>query len=193
MIGTADTAALVWALNTRLIVGATATDTLLFWCHEYGLSHGPITVEVRQFFAPAVVPDDVLPVLKLDPGDTIHYRQVQLMRGSLPLAAAENWYVPQRLSADMNDALIATNFPFGSVIAPLRPLRHTLAANLQPYAEVILVHSAAILSQSGTVLAFVKESYFSDLVSLVSAPSPIHRPVSESSERSGAQDVRLER
>ena len=53
MTGASDTAALVWALNTRLIAGATATDTLLAWCDEHGLSSGPITVEIEQHFAPA--------------------------------------------------------------------------------------------------------------------------------------------
>ena len=103
----------IWALNTRLIAGATATETLLAWCEEHGLSEGPITVEIRQRFAPALVPDAVLPALELDPGETIHYRQVRLMRGSLPLAAAENWFVPQRLTAAMNEALLRTNVPFG--------------------------------------------------------------------------------
>ena len=127
MTGTSDTAALVWALNTRLIAGATATETLLAWCEEHGLSEGPITVEIRQRFAPALVPDEVVPALELGPGETIHYRQVRLMRGSLPLAAAENWFVPQRLTAAMNEALLRTNVPFGQVIAPLQPLRRTLA------------------------------------------------------------------
>ena len=70
MTGTSDTAALVWALNTRLIAGATATETLLAWCDEHGLSEGPITVEIRQRFAPALVPDEVLPALELDPGES---------------------------------------------------------------------------------------------------------------------------
>ena len=44
------------------------------------------------------------------------------------------------------------------------------------------MHSAVILSKPGTALALVKESYFSDLVSFASAPSPVH----------GAANVRLE-
>ena len=55
----------------------------------------------------------VLPALDLDPGETIHYRQVRLMRGTLPLATAENWFVPQRLTAAMNEALIETNVHSG--------------------------------------------------------------------------------
>ena len=193
MTGASDTAALVWALNTRLIAGATATDTLLAWCDEHGLSAGPITVEIEQHFAPAVVPDEVLQALELDPGDTIHYRQVRLMRGSLALAAAENWFVPQRLTAAMNEALIETNVPFGRVIAPLQPARRLLAVHPQPHAEIILHHSAVILSKPGTALAFVKESYFSDLVAFASAPSPMHEPVRESPVRSKSQSMRLVR
>ena len=184
-------ATLIWALNTRLIAGATATETLLAWCEEHGLSEGPITVEIRQRFAPALVPDAVVPALELGPGETIHYRQVRLMRGSLPLAAAENWYVPQRLTAAMNEALLRTNVPFGQVIAPLQPFRRTLAANPQAHAEIILVHSAVILSRLGTALALVKESYFSDLVSFASAPSPVHGAANVRLEPSEAQNVGL--
>jgi hypothetical protein len=176
----------------RLIAGATATETLLAWCDDHGLSDGPITVDIRQRFSPAVVPDDVLPALKLVPGEGISYRQVQLMRGSLPLAAAENWFVPQRLTADMNEALTRTNVPFGSVVAPLRPYRCTLVAHLQPYSEIILVHSAVILSKAGTALAFVKESYFSDLVLFASAPLLGPGPMNGRVRKSVAQRVGLE-
>ena len=50
------TEALIWALSTRLIAGATATQSLLAWCEEHGLSDGPITVDVRQRFSPASSP-----------------------------------------------------------------------------------------------------------------------------------------
>jgi hypothetical protein len=185
--------ALVQELSTRLIGGATATETLLAWCEEHGLSHGPITVDVRQRFSPAVVADDVLTALEPVFGETIHYRQVRLMRGSLPLVAAENWFVPQRLAAGMNDLLQTTDAPFGTVIAPLHPSRRTLAARAGPLTtdpaedperpsdlahpsrpEIILEHIAVILSESGTALALVKESFFFELVSFAStaAPSP---------------------
>jgi chorismate-pyruvate lyase len=184
--------ALIQDLSMRLIAGATATETLLAWCADHGLSDGPITVDIRQRFAPAIVPDDVLPALKLDRCEGISYRHVQLMRGSLPLAAAENWFVPQRLTADMNEALTRTNVPFGRVVAPLHPFRRTLAAHLQPHSEIILVQKAVILSEAGTALAFVKESYLSDLISFVSAPLLVHRPMNESVAKSVTQPVGLE-
>jgi hypothetical protein len=173
-------------LGTRLTSGATATETLLAWCEEHGLSQGPITAEVRQRFSPTVVPDNVLTTLEPAPGTTIHYRQVQLMRGTLHLATAENWFVPQRLTAAMNDRLQTKHVPFGTVIAPLNPFRRTLAVRSAPFTsgpplpparlggspqdlhpEIVLEHTAVILSSSGAALAFVREWFRSDLVSLV--------------------------
>jgi hypothetical protein len=184
--------ALIQDLSARLTSGATATETLLAWCDEHGLSEGPITVNIRQRFSPAVVPDDVLLALKLVPSEGISYRHVQLMRGSLPLAAAENWFVPQRLPADMNEALIRTNVPFGRVVAPLHPFRRTLDAHLPSHSEIILAHKAVILSNAGTALAFVKESYSLDLVSFASAPLLVPQPMHESIAPSVAQRVGLE-
>ncbi|MET0530138.1 MAG: hypothetical protein ABW003_17670 [Microvirga sp.] len=193
MTGTSDTAALVWALNTRLIAGATATEALLTWCEENDLSDGPITVEVRQKFSPAIVPDDVLPALELNPGETINYRQVRLMRGTLPLTMAENWFVPQRLTAAMNEALNETETPFGTVIAPLRPVRRILAASIQPQPGIILEHVALIRSGSGPALALLKEGYLPDLVSFASMPSPWLRTLDEGSNSAVMQNVGLER
>jgi chorismate-pyruvate lyase len=194
MTAPSDTEALIWALSTRLIANASATDTLLAWCEEYGLSYGPIALDVRQRFAPAIVPDEVMAVLDPAPGTTIHYRQVQLMRGTLPLVMAENWYVPQRLMAGMNERLQTTNAPFGTVVAPLRPCRRTLVANAWPFIdepvenhprfsgsarqacpEIILEHKAMILSNSGTSLALVHEFFFAQLVSGVSPTSVCKR------------------
>ncbi len=197
-----DTEALVWALSTRLIASATATDTLLAWCEEYGLSHGPISVDVRQRFAPSVVPDEVMAALSPVTPEAVHYRQVRLMRESLALAAAENWFVPQRLPADMNEALNQTDVPFGTVIAPLHPVRRTLVANVWPLVdelvedpawfsgsarrsrpEIILEHKAMILTGSGTSLALVSEFFFADLVSFVSPTLPCNEPRSVRLER----------
>ncbi|WP_201832704.1 hypothetical protein [Microvirga zambiensis] len=193
MTASTDMNSLVWALNTRLIAGATATGTLLAWCEEHGLSDGPITVDVRQRFAPALVPDDILPALELNPGETIDYRQVQLMRGALPLATAENWFVPQRLTAAMNKALNTTETPFATVIAPLRPVRRILAAAIQPQSGIILEQVALVRSGSGAALALVKEGYLPDLVSFDQAPALWQRARDPRAERSAMQSVRFTR
>ncbi len=184
MTARSTTSALIRDLSTRLIAGATATETLLAWCEEHGLSQGPITVERRQHGVLSAVPDEVKAALGPAADETVHYRQVRLMRGSLRLAAAENWFVSQRLTQSMNEVLNQTEIPFGTVIAPLHPSRRTLVADARPFIdspaenpraltgpadrphpEIILEHKAVILSGSGTTLALVQESFFSELVS----------------------------
>jgi len=196
-------------LSARLIAGATATETLLAWCEEHGLSHGPITVECQQQLVLSAVPDAVRAALSPAADEPVHYRRVRLVRGSLPLAVAENWFLPLRLTADMNDALRQSKIPFGTVIAPLRPSRRTLMARPQPpiadpakdpgrpkdptyrsQAEIILEHIAVILGGSGTVLALVKEHYLADLLAV--AASPCCRALNGQSERPVAQIGRLE-
>jgi hypothetical protein len=186
--------ALIQKLSTRLIAGATATETLLAWCGAHGLSQGPITVERRQHGVLSDVPDEVRAALSPAADETVHYRHVQIMRGTLPLATAENWFVPQRLAAGMNDGLQTTDVPFGTVIAPLHPSRRTLVADARPFSdtsaenpralsglayqlhpEIILEHKAVILSGSGTTLALVKESFFSELVPFDFTTSPCLR------------------
>jgi hypothetical protein len=53
--------------------------------------------------------------------------------GPTPRATAENWFVPQRLTAAMNDRLQTKDVPFGIVIAPLNPFRRTLLVRSAPF------------------------------------------------------------
>jgi hypothetical protein len=46
------------------------------------------------------------------------------------LSAAENWYVPDRLTAEMNRLLETTTTPFGRAVEPLQPYRRTFAVTL---------------------------------------------------------------
>ncbi|WP_052954722.1 hypothetical protein [Microvirga vignae] len=213
MTARSDTNALIQELSTRLIAGATATETLLVWCEEHGLSHGPISVACHQRQVLAAVPDDVSTALAPAAGETVQFRQVRIMRGPLPLATAENWFVPQRLAAGMNEDLQTTDVPFGTIVAPLRPSRRTLAADArlltadpseapsrlsasgrpsQP--AIILEHTAVISSGTGTALALVKERFFAERVSFAAVKPPLSRVLDERSRAGSApQPVRLER
>jgi len=132
MTARSETAARIHELSTRLSAGATATETLLAWCEEHGLSDGPITVECQQRQVLAAVPDATLKILRLTSGNSVCFRRVRIKRGDLALAAAETWFVPECLAISMTEALHTTNVPFGTVVAPLRPSRRTLAARVQP-------------------------------------------------------------
>ncbi|QRM32822.1 hypothetical protein [Microvirga sp. VF16] len=213
MTARSETEALIQELSTRLIAGATATETLRAWCDEHGLAQGPISVACRQRHVLAAVPDDVKAALGPAASESVHFRQVPMMRGPLPLATAENWFVPQRLAAGMEEVLQTTDLPFGTVIARLRPSRRTLVAHVWPLTAdpsedpsrlsasarhsqpaIILAHTTVILSGTGTALALVTERFFSDLISVAAARPSLSRILDGRSQAGPAkQPVRLER
>jgi hypothetical protein len=55
---------------------------------------------------------------------------VELTCGPLILSRADNWYLPDRLSPQMNETLETTDTPFGVVARPLKFQRRTLSARL---------------------------------------------------------------
>lgn len=57
----------------------------------------------------------------------VRYRRVKLICADIVLSEAENWYVPSRLTPEMNAVLDATQTPFGRVVHPLMPLRRHLS------------------------------------------------------------------
>lgn len=46
------------------------------------------------------------------------------------LSEADNWYVPARLTDEMNRLLAETRTPFGRVVEPLEPYRRTVSADM---------------------------------------------------------------
>lgn len=66
----------------------------------------------------------------MDSGQVVRYRRVRLRCGEQVLSAAENWYVPGRLTGEMNRVLDSSDTPFGRVVAPLEPYRRTFHARL---------------------------------------------------------------
>lgn len=186
-----DVGDLIQELNTRLIKGPTATGTLQAWCEEHHLSEGPISILCLHHGLASRIDDSIFDKLEARPGETIWYRRVQLVRGSLFLSEAENWFVPQRLPPEIADILSTTDIPFGQAIAPLKPFRRTLSvcvpalvsgSSAEQFSDmcrierrlptVVLEHEAVVMSEAGEPLALVREDYSAELVSFA-------RPVQE--------------
>jgi hypothetical protein len=62
--------------------------------------------------------------------DEVKYRKVQLRCGTQVLSEADNWYVPGRLTPEMNRILETTDTPFGRAVESLEPYRRTFAVKL---------------------------------------------------------------
>lgn len=122
--------ALMQSLNANILGSASATLSLQQWCADHHMAAEP---KISARLIPgAVNPPDAEQLQRLQvtsPGE-LKYRLVQLSCGEHILSVAENWYVPTRLTADMNHQLDNTDTPFGKAVQPLSPFRRTFAVRL---------------------------------------------------------------
>lgn len=140
------------ALHRALLAHDSATAVLEA---AYG---GP--VHIRRLAVGPVRPDAALrAVLRVEAGEAVLHRHVNLLREARVLSEADLWYVPARLTPAMAETLLATDVPFGRVVAALRPRRVTLSASVHPAGPVAVEHRALLLLQDDLPLALVHERY----------------------------------
>jgi hypothetical protein len=79
------------------------------------------------------------------------------------LSVAHNWYVPGRMTPEMNRMLDTTDTPFGRVAMPLHFTRRRLAERRGPLpgcpGDTILAHRAALYLPDGKPLSTLVECY----------------------------------
>lgn len=124
-------------LNADLLSHDSATLTLERWCAAHRLADPARVVARRVETLARPIPDDLRARLGVGADEPLGYRRVQLTCGTHVLSEADNWYVPGRLTPEMNHRLDATDEPFGKVVRPLGFQRRTLSAELlwQPLPE----------------------------------------------------------
>ena len=122
--------ALIQTLNADILGSASATTSLETWCRDHRLAADP-TIVARAIVGRVTPPaPETRQRLEVESDGEIKYRRVELRCGSRLLSEADNWYVPARLTREMNLALETTGTPFGRVVAALQPYRRTVAVTL---------------------------------------------------------------
>jgi hypothetical protein len=115
------------ALNTELLNHDSATGVLQTICDR--LAPGQKIMARKSSWAPE---EGSLELAREDlgvgPDVRVGYRQVELTCAGEVLSSAENWYLPGRLTPEMNRALEETRTPFGVVVGPLKFRRRTLSS-----------------------------------------------------------------
>jgi chorismate-pyruvate lyase len=159
--------ALLRRFNAELLSSDSATRVLERWCAS------PIAA-LRLEGPTKPLPTEHVQCLGLLAGERILYRRVNLVARGQVLCAAENWYIPERLTVEMNRALEHTTIPFGHVIAPLQPRRQTLSTlTFWPDARrgsddaAILEHRTVLKASEGRALSVVHEAFTKQIFRVV--------------------------
>lgn len=187
-IGRLSALALLNGLNADLLSHDSATLTLDRWCSSHKLADPAKIVAEQVPGADKPAETEVRELLKVGDSERINYRRVKLTCGSHVLSEADNWYVPARLTDEMNHVLETTNTAFGRAVQALQFQRHTVSAELlwQPLwngwdvgvlmpsppdwsvrrqpPDFLLQHKAYLTRADGTPFSVVVESYTRDVL-----------------------------
>lgn len=176
------------ALNAELLSHDSATLTLERWCGLHRADPQPRIVAERLHELKKAPTEQLRRELQVTGTEPIRYRRVMLRYGTTVLSEADNWYVPARLTPEMNVVLDTTDTPFGRAVQALHFRRQTtlvkflwpsLADGLEipeslptscsaQWAEPahVLEHQAVLTLQEGTPFSVVVETYAGRVLSL---------------------------
>jgi hypothetical protein len=178
--------AVLETFNADLLSHDSATATLQRWCDSHGFAPGARIVARRIRGEDKPADAAVRRDLAVGQSEPVRYRRVQLACGEHVLSEADNWYLPARLTSDMNRQLEETDRPFGAVVAGLGFHRRTLSADLlfhplpegwekqaSPALEAegpmsvparVLEHRAVLSTAAGTPFSVVVETYTDEVL-----------------------------
>jgi chorismate-pyruvate lyase len=149
-------------LRDDLLASSSATQVLTRYCDTLHLASPPVIRALRDdLVLPA--PPEVRQLLGTGPDDVIRHRRVRLACGAHVLSNADNWYLPSRLTPEMNRLLDETQTPFGTAVRELDFHRRTLEA-ATPGGAAILRIQAVLLTRDEKPFSVVIENYSPDLI-----------------------------
>lgn len=122
--------ALMQTLNAEILASSSATATLERWCRDHDMATPPVITVQRVSGVDKAPSGAQLQRLRVADASALRYRRVRLQCGTHVLSEADNWYVPARLTPEMNRLLDTSDVPFGKVVRELAPYRRTLEARL---------------------------------------------------------------
>lgn len=176
----AEVLSLIDGFQRRLLASQTATAALEAWCAEHKMAPVPaIKARIVSGIEKALTSEQRVR-LQIDAEEPVKYRRVELVCGEHVLSEADNWYVPGRLTRDMNGIVETTDTPFGQAVAALRPFRKTFSithlwepmppppvpghdpgtqAQALDIPWCLLEHRALVFTGDGVPFAEVRETY----------------------------------
>ena len=148
--------------EATLAANDSATAALEQWCAARAIA-APARITASVVDGGPGEPAKARSLLGVSAGEPLGFRHVRLDCGGKVLSEAYNWYVPARLTSEMNATLATTRTPFGKVAAPLGFSRERLAsargAKLGCPAGSVVSHRAMLRLADGRGLALLVECY----------------------------------
>jgi len=176
--------ALIQTLNAQILASRSATLSLEQWCRDHRLADEPKIVAQLDSGADKPVSAEQRKRLQIADDEPVKYRKVRLRCGEHTLSEADNWYVPSRLTPEMNRLLETTDTPFGRAVLDLKPYRQTFAAKVLwsplPQGWETMARADPACGPVGSTTALpIPDSLFEHQAVLYTAD---HRPFSEVDE-----------
>jgi chorismate-pyruvate lyase len=186
--------ALLQTLNVELLSADSATLTLDRWCDAHKMAQPPKVIAERVHDTDKEATGEVRQLLGVGAAEPVRYRHVRLHCGEHVLSEADNWYLPERLTPDMNKVLDTSDTPFGRAVQGLHFHRRTLSARvlwspLPPGWEMVrtlpasgkgaldvpaqtIQHRAVLTLPDGTPFSVVVETYTGEVLNFPTPPQP---------------------
>lgn len=150
-------------LEAHLAAYDSATEALTQWCATKHIADPAVITARPVRGGKTASPINLHGMLSASATEPIGYRHVKLSCGKQALSFAHNWYVPARLTPEMNRALAETDTPFGKVASSLKFRREPLETLFTPLPEcpkgTVSAHRALLRLPDGRPLAYVVECY----------------------------------
>ncbi len=186
--------ALLEPLNADLLSNDSATLTLDRWCESHKMAPPAKIVAELVHGGDKEPSEEVRQLLGESATEPVRYRHVRLHCGSHVMSEADNWYVPARLTPEMNQSLDTTDTAFGRAVQALHFRRRTLSAQLlwsplpqgwemgaaipKPASGPLQIppqtiqHRAVLAVPDGTPFSVVVETYTNEVLNFPKPPRP---------------------
>lgn len=186
--------AVLQSLNADLLSHDSATLTLDRWCGTHRLAEPAKILAERMRDVEKAPTADQRQILAVSATEPLRYRRVRLKCGSRVLSEADNWYVPSRLTPEMNQQLETSDIAFGRAVQALQFRRRTLSAELlwSPLPEgwdmgsttpvkegralevppYVIQHKAVLALPDGTPISEVVETYTAEVLAFPEPADP---------------------
>jgi hypothetical protein len=149
----------VQRLEAQLMAAPSATQFLTGECARLKLASPAVIHAVRDKDMDVKAGSSVRKLLEVGSDARLGYRRVKLVCGRHVLSEADNWYVPDRLTPEMNHALDTTDVPFGAVVKPLNFHRKTIKMEALADPAHDLRVTALLADGNGKPFSVVIENY----------------------------------